>query len=1149
MKILNFKKFFWLVSLLAVFSFQLALAESEIPQNLVPLANELGCQTKEECAKAFDSNFEKGIELAEKYQVYSKEQSDIAQSYKQEVISKLSNITEENFEEEIVKIAKELLKKPNLAKTFQLDKDTVNAAETIVTEVKNAGVGVDICNQSAETLSREQLIGCLEASKKLAKKSAIVQKYIPKGVIEKTNMADMAASLDEALAKGDYPELGKTAEEAGQKCLKSGSESLASCDEIAQKFFGPEGVKELAAARARTQQAGDFYLKGLENLELVTSDGRKIAGKTAIKNACENAFETRDVKLARSCGEFAVKNGFTSQKEMDDSLKIFESMADKNINFDQCRSNPELCQEFIPEEHRKEFEGNKKIYEIMKSEAGFNPIECERGNVDFEIGRKCFEASQKALPKLKEIAADYPEVQRMVSEIEFGIKREGEQKQKGDDFGKFFSQQAGPGGCKNEQECFAYCNDPAHGAECISFGAKHEVFQGNEAVERYQKYNDILANPTNYNQTGQQGENGFNQGGQNTNRQTYPYPAGDNRGAYNNQNNFGGQGPSPECFAVIQSGDFAKAKEVCSIPANPYQYQPPQPQPPYQVNPNYQQSSAQVNRICPARAEFDCQSGYQKVYRTTPDGCGFSECVQSYSSSYPNYDEKERCYRDGGFWTGNYCDYQNRNASSYSSYSYSSYPSSAYSSYPSYSSCTSEMISLLGTGCHFMYNDSSNTAIYCNGEMTKSAKLGDTAAKDGCQSGGYSSYYYSSYPSSAYSSYTYIPPSGQKEQIWNSYGLRSWIRTDADLARIENLKQVCVNVTSSGGNIWMTGAGDYNSQDFGMPDEAKCRSWSSSASSYSSYNYSSYPSSAYSSYSYSSYPSSAYSSYSYSSYPSSAYSSYSYSSYPSSTYSSYSYSSYPSYSSCASEMISLLGTGCHYMYNDSSGNRVYCNGEMTKSAKLGDTAAKDGCQSGGSSSYSSYYYSSYPSSAYSSYNYPQCDWSSQYLKNSTQTCMPKTYCYDTANAEYNSSECQGVRSASSYSSYSYSSYPSSAYSSYYYSSYPSSAYSSYSPASSEAAYSSYSSAAYSSADYSTACSQAGGTWDGSYCQMPQSSSAAAYSSAAYSSYDPSSSCAQAGGTWDGSSCQMPNSGSSSSATQNPAAVGWLFGKIINFFSR
>ena len=118
MKILNFKKFFWLASLLAVFSFQFALAESEIPENLIPLAEELGCQTKEECAKAFDANFENGIELAEKYKVYSKEQSDIAQSYKQEVISKLSGITEENFEEEIVKNRQRVAEKSETGQIF-----------------------------------------------------------------------------------------------------------------------------------------------------------------------------------------------------------------------------------------------------------------------------------------------------------------------------------------------------------------------------------------------------------------------------------------------------------------------------------------------------------------------------------------------------------------------------------------------------------------------------------------------------------------------------------------------------------------------------------------------------------------------------------------------------------------------------------------------------------------------------------------------------------------------------------------------------------------------------------------------------------------------------------------------------------------------
>ena len=131
-------------------------------------------------------------------------------------------------------------------------------------------------------------------------------------------------------------------------------------------------------------------------------------------------------------------------------------------------------------------------------------------------------------------------------------------------------------------------------------------------------------------------------------RQTYPYSADNNRG-YVNQggfNNSGPIGPSPECFAAIQSGDFVKAKEICSAPANPYQnqqYQPP-------INYQYQQSSAPVNRICPAIPEFDCQSGYQKIYKTTADGCGISECVPVSVSSYPssayssyNYNSASSC--------------------------------------------------------------------------------------------------------------------------------------------------------------------------------------------------------------------------------------------------------------------------------------------------------------------------------------------------------------------------------------------------------------------------------------------------------------------------------------------------------------------------
>ena len=68
---------------------------------------------------------------------------------------------------------------------------------------------------------------------------------------------------------------------------------------------------------------------------------------------------------------------------------------------------------------------------------------------------------------------------------------------------------------------------------------------------------------------------------------------------------------------------------------------------------------------------------------------------------------------------------------------------------------------------------------------------------------------------------TYQPPTGQKEQVWNNLGLRSWIRTDADTARIETLKQACANVRSQD-NVWKPEAGTQSSVDFGMPDFVKC---------------------------------------------------------------------------------------------------------------------------------------------------------------------------------------------------------------------------------------------------------------------------------------------------------------------------------------
>lgn len=56
-------------------------------------------------------------------------------------------------------------------------------------------------------------------------------------------------------------------------------------------------------------------------------------------------------------------------------------------------------------------------------------------------------------------------------------------------------------------------------------------------------------------------------------------------------------------------------------------------------------------------------------------------------------------------------------------------------------------------------------------------------------------------------------------------------------------------------------------------------------------------------------------------------------------------------SSCDSALTALLGTGCHYMYSDSSGRAIYCDGSMTVSAKMGDTATTAGCSLSGGASY------------------------------------------------------------------------------------------------------------------------------------------------------------------------------------------------------
>src|SRR3989344_5153074 len=641
------------VGLTLAFSFGVAYAQTaDIPAELVSLAKDLGCQSKAECAEKFNTNIEQGITLAQKYDIYTPEQEKVAGAFKEEGLERLRGVSQNNFEQEILALANKILKdKPALAKTMGVTQQGVDAAQTITNTIKDAGVDIRTCQKSPENLSREELIACVKAGNNLSGKGTSVGDYIPKENIKAGEVQKML-DLENSLLAGEYPGLGKIGvEEAGQICLKPDSESITDCDKIATRFFGAEGVQDLQRARQQTTQIKEYYTKGIEKMELVTPDGQKIIGKGAIKNACDSAFEDNNLGLARACGNFAVKNGFATQAEIENGLKVLETFSQKGqgVNFDDCRFNPESCKEFLPDEFRGEFDSQSKIFQIMSESIGFDPSRCEN-TFDPEIGKRCMEGARKALSQVEEIAKNSPSAQRIVNEIRSHVTEGERMAGKRDEFHQQDLRSGGmtgPGGCKGPEECFKYCNQPTNSAECIAFGAKSQIFEQDTVVQRFnvvnekftrqgQPYTCPLQNDANNfpntfsNQPGQpnqsnQRDPGFNQYPQ------YPYrpqkPAG----------------PSPECFAAISSGDFVKAKAVCSSTTE-----------------NYPKPIAEPFPVCPAYSmPSPCPEGQMRQAASDAKGCmAYGACVaiEGYRPiEMPKPIDTPKPCPAGTYWDGRSC--------------------------------------------------------------------------------------------------------------------------------------------------------------------------------------------------------------------------------------------------------------------------------------------------------------------------------------------------------------------------------------------------------------------------------------------------------------------------------------------------------------
>ena len=679
-------------------------------------------------------------------------------------------------------------KDPTLASQIDLTPRIVREKKEIVDIAKSVGVTIDQCiEMDPDTATVEALRACA----RLAKESK-VQKYIPIETRAQTDIiaesTERTAQLKESLSSGRYQCGNNTIDGCGNFCLNPGTEARAEggsaipsvCKEIAAQFFGSQGVRELENAYSRVSGVADYYYKKAQNFVFTTLDGQTLTNPEEIGAYLEGQGRAGNVEAVSKGMDFMVSQGFATQADKDFAVKMVSRFRERGgVDFDTCVNNPRACQDYIHEEFKDDFNVMEQVFDIMRQELGFSPDLCEQGQFDESIGLKCLEGGKRALPKIEALALQYPQVRFIVEEIRSHLQRGDQLAQKRNEFrGGTLS---GPGGCRNEKECFVYCSNPVNGPECIAFGAKENIsgFTGDQAAAKYQQYDYNLNRQAIEERNITSSEPVFGPYGD----AVYQSPFyGDQRGQppYGPYPPYGQPygpgpgyppsppgsqspyGPSPECLRAITSGDFVRAKEFCNVGGGGTGGPQPYPYPSVSICP----VQAVVYEACPA-------DQYHESFRNS-DGCwvdGPCKPIPTYSPGpyptyppgpYPTYSPgpggKPQCSdgidNDNDGKTDYPADTSCYGPDDFDEYyppeggPYPTGPYPTYSPGPGGSSCSQSLINLLGNDCHQMYSDPSGRQIYCDGPMTKSAKEGDTATTPGCSySGGPT---YTPYPGSGW---------------------------------------------------------------------------------------------------------------------------------------------------------------------------------------------------------------------------------------------------------------------------------------------------------------------------------------------------------------------------------------------------------------
>ena len=946
-------------------------------------------------------------EIGKKYDLFSddraKQVDTLLTEFKGEVVEKMKQCDSAAC---LVDVAASIASRlnsgnPSVARAVDLTPQKVNEKRTIVDTAKSLGVDIEACRTVDPDMASVEL---LRSCARLAKHEN-VQKYVPQATKDRALGADAAIALKESLASGQISCGDNTLEGCGNFCLAPSAEARANgssaipevCRQIATKFFGDGGVKELENAYSTVQKTFNTFADHAQNIAFTTPDGKTLSDPGSIGRYMEEAGSRGDVEAVSKGMDFLIAKGFVTAQDRDFALSMVKKVKESGpVDFGVCRADPSKCANLISEEERGQFTAMGEIEKVMRSEMSKRGVaDPSRCSSDSSAGQSCLEAARAALPQIESLAKNSPQAQAIVADIrqkirfgEAGLEArtrvEERFKTEGD-----FSIGDSRFGSFNELETFCRTNSQ----QCLNETAREGIFSKDVAAERYERVIDVRYNTA---------------PPENMQRQGEPF--------------------IPDSFNKEKA--LQKFKQWLDNPQGP----PPMPTapdarsyqqyPPYPQYPQYPRQADPRNCVYPAVVQPQCKSGEYRQESRNEFGCSvFGSCIPlNTKTEPPRTDGLNIC---PAMPTVESCTAGEEKTVAFSSPECGTY----YSCQPAYKPPvpddqyrTITSCERYGSGWHLM--DSSGNCF--SPSMTEYRTAGGTlyscatSPAYGCSA--------SDTPPSPIPS-----PSGQREQVWNSLGLRSWIRSDADQARIESLKQACVNV-SSRANVWLSGAGTQSSSDFGMPDSGKC-TIAAACSSTQYFDGTSCVSSTQSQ-------------------------SCDYNEYwnGSVCVTSTTQTNTTTTGSCSSELIGLLGSGCHSMgsgwFNSEMTRYVSTNSQTVRSCS---TEPVSGC-SGGTNSQTQT--SSCPSDQY---------WNGS-------SCVTSTTQSDCPSGQYVNGACA---------------YPSSA------TTCPSGQYWNGSACQTTSTYDTPST--YDSTSAQQGCTNVGGTWDSSsnYCRMPSSSTYTAPSSGSY----------------------------------------------------